>query len=141
MDRRDAMKATAGLLMGAAAAANAQTPVMNRIPMKIQNPKKPTAHELKHTPLITVGDKDEKGFTLVEVSLGQGGIIHPSIATHWIDFIELYADDALVGKNVLEAVVSRGYSAYRVDLENVASLRAVGGCNLHGIWEYTLSLS
>lgn len=142
MDRREALKtaAAAGLSLGAAALANAADMPMNRIKMKIQNPDKPTAHELKHTPLITVGDKDAKGYTVVEVSIGQGGIIHPSLANHWVDFIELYADDKLVGKVVLEPVVSRGYAAFRVKMDGVKTLRAVEGCNIHGIWESTLTV-
>ena len=39
---------------------------MNRMEMKAKDPKKLEKGELKHTPLITVKGKDDKGYTFVE---------------------------------------------------------------------------
>ena len=113
---------------------------MNRLEMKAKNPAKMEKGELKHTPQITIGSKDAKGYTLVEITVGQGGIIHPSTPDHWIDFISLSADGKLIGKNVLEPEISRGYSSFAVKLDNVKSLTAKAGCNLHGIWTSTFKL-
>ncbi len=115
--------------------------IKNTTKMKIADSTKPTKAELKHTPEITIGSKDNKGYTLVEVNVGKNGIIHPSEANHWIYEIELYADGKLVEKVSLEPVISRGYLAARVKLDNVKLLKAVSKCNLHGIWESTLKLS
>jgi len=139
MNRRDAL-CVAGLgIASAVVTANATeakkvVAPMNRMEMKPKDPAKPTDFELKHLPQITVKEKDAKGYTMVEITVGQGGIIHPSTPNHWIDFIELYADDKLVGKTILEAELSRGATAFAVKLDGVKTVTARAGCNLHGIW-------
>ena len=139
MNRRDALKmaGVAAMMTAVSAEAKMATEHMNRTEMKAKDPKNMDKGELKHTPQITIKGKDEKGFTLVEINIGQGGIIHPSTADHWIDFIELYADDKLVGKTSLEPELSRGLAAFTVKLDNVKTLKARSGCNLHGIWTST----
>jgi superoxide reductase len=114
--------------------------IHNRTKMHIKDPAHPTKGELKHTPEIKVGDKDANGYTLVEITVGSKGIIHPSTSTHWIDFIELYKDGELVDRVVFEPGKAMGYAAFRVKLDGAKTLRAVEGCNLHGIWENTITL-
>ena len=145
MNRRDVLKvasiAMATVAVGAQATeAPAVEKTMNRIEMKPQDPLKPTDYELKHLPQITIKDKDASGYTMIEITVGQGGIIHPSIPDHWIDFIELYADDKLVGRSTLEAEISRGAAAFSVKLDEVKTLSSKAGCNLHGIWTATLNV-
>lgn len=108
--------------------------------MKIKDSKNPTKGELKHTPEIKIGPKDKNGYTLVEITIGQQGIIHPSTESHWIDFIELDADGKLVARTIFEPGKAMGYAAYKVKLDGVKKLTAREGCNLHGIWEYTITL-
>ena len=112
----------------------------NRIKMSPKDVKNLTKGEKKHTPQIAIKDKDSKGFTLIEINVGSNGVIHPSTKSHWIDFIELYADNRLVGRTELEGEISRGFSSFSVNLKNIKSLKAVAGCNLHGIWERTYTL-
>lgn len=142
MKRRDVLKvaglAVATMAVGAEAAD--ESLIVNRLDMKPEDPAKPTDFELKHLPQITVKEKDASGYTMVEITVGQGGIIHPSTPDHWIDFITLYADDKLVGKSVLEAEISRGATAFAVKLDNVKTLTSKAGCNLHGIWTSTVTL-
>lgn len=142
MKRRDVLKvagiAVAAVAVGAQAAE--ETPVRNRMEMKPKDAAKPTDFELKHLPQITIKDKDANGYTTVEITIGQGGIIHPSTPDHWIDFITLYADDKLVGKSTLEAEISRGVAAFAVKLDTVKTLTSKAGCNLHGIWTATITL-
>ena len=142
MKRRDVLK-VAGIAVAAVAVgaqATEVTPAMNRMEMKPRDAGKPTDFELKHLPQITVKDKDANGYTTVEITIGQGGIIHPSTPDHWIDFITLYADDKLVGKSTLEAEISRGVAAFAVKLDNVKTLTSKAGCNLHGIWTASVTL-
>ena len=142
MKRRDLLK-VAGLAvatMAVGAEAGDKSLIVNRLDMKPEDPAKPTDFELKHLPQITVKEKDASGYTMVEITVGQGGIIHPSTPDHWIDFISLYADDKLVGKSVLEADISRGAAAFAVKLDNVKTLTSKAGCNLHGIWSSTVTL-
>ncbi|HEY9190351.1 MAG TPA: desulfoferrodoxin family protein [Sulfurovum sp.] len=142
MKRRDVLK-VAGLAvatMAVGAEASDESLIVNRLDMKPEDPAKPTDFELKHLPKITVKEKDASGYTMVEITVGQGGIIHPSTPDHWIDFISLYADDKLVGKSVLEADISRGAASFAVKLDNVKTLTSKAGCNLHGIWTSTVTL-
>ena len=142
MDRRKALKVAgvAAVLAAVGSEAKMLEEHMNRLEMKPKDAAKMDKGELKHSPLLTIKEKDAKGYTLVEITVGQGGIIHPSTPDHWIDFIELYADDKLVGKNTLEPEISRGATSFAVKLDNVKTLKAKSGCNLHGIWTTTLSL-
>jgi len=142
MNRREALKVAGVAAMMAAVSAEAKMAAehMNRAEMKPKDPAKMDKGELKHSPLVTVKEKDAKGYTLVEITVGQGGIIHPSTPDHWIDFIELYTDDKLVGKNTLEPEISRGATSFAVKLDKVKTLKAKAGCNLHGIWTTTVTL-
>ena len=114
--------------------------IKNRNWMKIKDLKHPTKGELKHTPDIKIGEINQKGFTKIEVTLGKNGIIHPSTKQHYIDFIELYADNELVGKTVFEPGEAMGYVSYNVKLNDAKTIKAVAGCNIHGIWENTISV-
>ena len=142
MNRRDAIKVVGATAILAAVSSEAKMGMidMNRTEMKPQNSSDMQKGELKHTPLITVKGKDATGYTFVEVTVGQGGVMHPSTQDHWIDFIELYANGKLVGRSTLEPEISRGATSFSVKLNNVKSLKAKAGCNLHGIWTSTISV-
>ncbi len=142
MNRREALKVagTVALMTAVSAEAKMMEEHMNRMAMKPKDPANMEKGELKHTPQITIKEKDAKGYTLVEITTGQGGIIHPSTADHWIDFISLHADDKLIGKNILEPEVSRGATSFYVKLDKVKTLKATSGCNLHGIWSSTITV-
>ncbi len=114
--------------------------IVNRTEMNFQDSENPTDFELKHTPKIKLGSKDELSFTEVKITVGTG-IIHPTKVDHWIDFIKLYADDNLVGDVEFEAGKASGYSVFKIKTEGVHKLKAVIGCNLHGIWHSEIELS
>jgi len=120
-----------------------ETPVetKNRQLMKIKDSANPTKAELKHTPEIILGDKDEKGFTLINITVGSKGIIHPTKKDHWIDFVKLYKDDQLVGQLNIESGMARGFAGFKVNLENAKYLKAIIGCNIHGVWENSLQIA
>ena len=139
MNRRTALKiATVTALSATMASAYDQSLIVNNIDMKIKNPSNPTKGELKHSPEIKLGSKDTQGFTLVEINVGQEGIIHPSTEKHWIYEIELFANGKKVSSVKLEPKTSRGYLSTKVNLSNVKTLSAVSKCNLHG--NYTSSI-
>lgn len=140
MKRRDALKIAAmAALVTTQVSAYDEKLIVNKKDMDLKDPKNPSDFEYKHMPDITVGAADAKGFSLVEVSIGQKGIIHPSVANHWIYEIELQADGKKVASVALEPATSRGYLAARVDLKGIKSLSAVSKCNLHG--NYTASIT
>ncbi|NOR55908.1 MAG: twin-arginine translocation pathway signal protein [Sulfurovum sp.] len=142
MNRRNALKIAGLATLVATVAVEAKMSVeqMNRTKMSPKDPKNMTKAELKHTPQITLKEKDANGYTQIEITVGQEGIIHPSTKEHWIDFIELYADDVLVGKSTLEPEISRGAASFSVKIDTVKTLKATAGCNLHGIWSSTLKV-
>jgi superoxide reductase len=79
MNRRDAIK-TVGATVALAAVsvqAKAEEPYFNRHEMKPENPAKLSKSELKHSPQMELKARDEKGYTTVEITVGQRGIIHP----------------------------------------------------------------
>jgi len=138
IDRRTFLKATCiAALATTTSYAYDKKLIVNTKEMKVKDPKHPTDFEYKHLPDITIGKKDSKGFTMVEVEIGQHNIIHPSVENHWIYEIELFADGKKVAQADLEPVVSRGYLSAMVNLKNVKELKAVSKCNLHGIYSAT----
>jgi len=141
MTRREILKAASlTVLATVTASAYDEKLIVNKEKMTPKNPKNMTKAELKHTPKITIGDKDSAGYTLVEINVGQEGIIHPSTDAHWIYEVELYADGKKVDSVTLEANISRGYLGTRVKLDSVKILSAISKCNLHGAWTSTLTV-
>jgi superoxide reductase len=115
--------------------------IINRTRMAIQDPENPTKLELKHTPFIEVKEQDDKGLTKVDITLGSKGIIHPTEHNHWIDYIKLFLDDRLIATTEFEIGAARGFNSFFVKLDGVKNIKVEIGCNLHGIWENSLSLS
>lgn len=140
MKRRTALKLAIATLGASTLNAYDKTKIANTTKMKIADPKKPTKGELKHTPEISIGKVDKKGYVTVLVNTGQGGIIHPSTPDHWIYEIELYANGKKVAKVELEAEVSRGFLSAKVKKDGLKTLKAISRCNLHGDWQSTLEV-
>ncbi len=114
----------------------------NRQKMSFKDPENPTKAELKHTPEIVV--KETTGdFTRIEITVGSQGIIHPTTKEHWIDYIKLFLNNDLVGAIEFEAGMARGFGSFIVNTGSLNTLefKAEIGCNLHGIWENTLTVN
>ena len=138
MNRREMIKvATLATLATVTASAYDAKLIANTNKMAPKDPKNMNNHEHEHTPEITIGSKDKAGYTLVEVNMGENGMYHKSIATHWIYEMELYADGNKVASVNLEPVISRGYLGTRIKLDGVKKLEATAKCNLDGIWTTT----
>ena len=114
--------------------------IINRKYNKFKDPENPTKGELKHTPDIIIGEKNEKGFTLISIIIGQKGITHPSTKEHWIDYISLYLNDKLYSKTEFINGGIQGFANFYVNANKGDTLRAEAGCNLHGIYDYTIKI-
>ena len=114
--------------------------IINRKYNKYKDPENPSKGELKHTPDIIIGDKNNKGFTLVSIIVGQKGIIHPSTKEHWIDYISLYLNDKLYSKTEFINGGIQGIANFYINLNKGDTLRAESGCNLHGIYDYIIKI-
>ncbi len=114
--------------------------IVNRDRMYIADSNNPTDFELTHMPIIDILDTDGLGFTRIDVSMGAPGYIHGVSDTHWNDYIKLFLDEKLVAYNEFEVNIARGFSSFFVPLDGVNLVLVEIGCNLHGIWENSLSL-
>ncbi|MCF6241602.1 MAG: class II SORL domain-containing protein [Bacteroidales bacterium] len=112
----------------------------NRQKFSYKDPENPTKAELKHTPEISIKETDGE-FTRVEIMVGSQGVIHPTTAEHWIDYIKLFVNENLVGTVEFEAGMARGFASFIVKSNDLKTLKAEIGCNLHGIWESSLTLN
>ncbi len=114
--------------------------ITNRERQTYADPENPTKGELKHTPDISLGDKDEKGNTLVKITVGKEGIIHPATKEHWIDFIKVYVNERMVVDTEFENGGIRGFTYFYIALNKGDKLRAEAACNIHGIYESSITI-
>ncbi|MCL2503380.1 MAG: hypothetical protein FWE94_02035 [Coriobacteriia bacterium] len=92
--------------------------------------------EKKHTPHIVCS---RKGAGLhVQIAVGHG-IAHPSQADHFINWISLSIEDAPVARFDLGAAVAVPDVSVVLDVETGTQITAVGSCNLHGLWAWTVT--
>lgn len=114
--------------------------IVNRKEMSFHDPEKPSDFEYKHMPNIVLGEKNAKGFTRIDVGIGQKGIIHPTEDNHWIDYIKLWQNDALIGIVEFEIGVAGGFASFYINASKGDNIIAEAGCNLHGIWKSSIEV-
>jgi len=92
--------------------------------------------EKKHLPIITSPKSIKRG-DCFEVIIEVGKLMqHPNEPAHFIDFIELYADDTYLARMDFTARMTGPVMKVGVALDHIhSSLRAFAHCNLHGTWE------
>jgi superoxide reductase len=93
----------------------------------------------KHTPRVEMPEKAKAGEPFA-VFLKVGGIDeveHPNLLGHWINWVEIYAGERLLGRTEFAPVVSQPEATLHVTLEEPTTLRVLAFCNLHGVWEST----
>ena len=112
--------------------------IVNRNHYSFADPDNPTKSELKHTPDISLGKKDSQGHTLVQITIGMQGIIHPSTKEHWIDFISVYLNDEQISFTEYRNGGIRGFQDFYVKLNKGDKIKAVSGCNIHGIYSSSI---
>lgn len=91
--------------------------------------------EKKHLPVLSAPETVKKGepFT-VEVQVGKL-LAHPNEHGHFIQFVELYADDTMLGRVSLVSEKTDPHTCFKATLRFAAKeLRAYEHCNLHGTW-------
>jgi superoxide reductase len=91
----------------------------------------------KHTPFIALEPAGDA--TLVSVEVGHE-VAHPNGPDHYITFIELYAGATPIARFDLSPEVTRPAVSVVVSLPKGTALRAIEHCNLHGWWEYQVTL-
>ena len=97
-----------------------------------QDPNNPSELEQSHVPII------EANTMLAKVTVGEEK--HPMETNHWIQWIELFADDEPVGRSDL-AIGEMPEMEFEVDISKTKKLKAQALCNVHGLWENTIKIS
>ena len=92
--------------------------------------------EKKHLPIIECPDTVKKGEPFkVTIHVGKQ-LKHPNESTHFIEWIELLAEDLFISRVDLEPVVGIPKVTLTISLNESHMLKARERCNIHGIWEY-----
>ncbi len=100
------------------------------------DPSNLTDLEKKHLPVITAPDSVKVG-ECFEVTVEVGKLLaHPNEHGHFIEFMDIYADETFLARVGLSAVSTCPKATLCLSLEGPASeLRAYERCNLHGMWK------
>lgn len=99
------------------------------------DPSAMTDLERKHLPVITAPEAVDKG-QCFEVTVEVGKLLaHPNEPGHFIEFVELYADETFLARVNLTAAKTCPKATFSVSLDHLhGELRAYERCNLHGVW-------
>lgn len=92
-------------------------------PMKLMDPNAVDAAKEKHVPVITK-DTDK---IIVKV----GSIAHPMEDKHYIEWIELSADNKVYRRNLKAG--EKPEAEFNINVAGALEVRAY--CNLHGLWK------
>jgi superoxide reductase len=89
----------------------------------------------KHTPYLTVKGTPAAG-QAVEVTVDVGRGKHPNEAAHWVQWVELRANNLFIGRAEFAAGITKPVATFTVVIpaESGVTLTAVERCNLHGLW-------
>ncbi len=109
---------------------------------KISDMSNPTDLEKKHTPVIETLGSVRKG-ECFSASIEVGKLLaHPNERGHFIEFIDLYADELFLGRVDLTAVNTCPKVVLSLALVSPAQqLRAYARCNIHGVWLGTSAIT
>jgi superoxide reductase len=97
--------------------------------------------ENMHLPIISAPERVRKGEHF-EVTVEVGKLLeHPNEPNHFVEFIELYADDTYLARMYFTARTTWPIMRTFVTLDHSYSkLRAFERCNLHGTWQYETNI-
>ncbi len=96
----------------------------------------------KHFPVITAPDSIKAGECFEMIVEVDKLLAHPNEHGHFIQFIELYADDVYLGRTDFTAISTCPATKFCVSLPGpIKELRAYGYCNLHGAWAWSAPIA
>jgi len=97
----------------------------------------------KHVPTIELVSCEECGKNAVKITVGKE-IAHPNTVEHHIKWIALFGVKNGVAVHLSTFDLGPAYGVPQivahVNMEGLSELIAVEYCNLHGLWESSLSL-
>jgi superoxide reductase len=104
--------------------------------MHVADPARLTESEQKHVPVIEVPESVAAG-KMFPVTVKVGRVPHDVEAAHFVQFIDLYADQTLLARVAFTPTAPKPKITNFLVLTESATLRAVSFCNQHGFWEST----
>jgi superoxide reductase len=96
----------------------------------------------KHVPDISLSDSDVG--TLVTIKVGKE-VLHPTTKEHHIEWVQLFGETqdgkfVQVGTLYFGKGTSLPVGTLTIKREDYTSLTALAYCNLHGVWESSVTL-
>jgi superoxide reductase len=106
-----------------------------------EDPSSLTDLEKKHYPTIEAPES-VKAWEPFEVRVTVGkDLEHPNEGGHFIQWVELYFNDVIIGRMELTPTIYEMPITFRIRLGKSCTLKARARCNLHGIWEGSANLT
>lgn len=102
--------------------------------MHAADPTSLTEREERHVPVIEAPEGVTAG-QMFPVTVKVGRVPHRLESDHFVQFIDLYADEAFLGRVTFTPLVLMPKVTCFLALEESTTLRAVAFCNMHGFWE------
>lgn len=131
--------ANSGIKSAFAQSPNKEVDLFSRI-NKAEDPTRLQGLELGHVPQIMAPNSIHVGKPF-EVEIRVGEKLHEMLPSHYIDWVDLYADDIFLAKFILTPNFTNPVCKVVLSLNSNATLRAIEHCNLHGLWEGTKKIT
>ena len=102
---------------------------------RAEDPSNLSDLERGHIPQVSAPNVVRRGeYFDVMVDIG-GAAGHPNTREHFVEYIDLYAEDSFLARTQLTGASTRPHVTFSVRLdEPVGELRAIERCNIHGTW-------
>lgn len=100
---------------------------------RVADPASAGDFENKHTPNLEVSREGDR--LKVHAWMGHG-VSHPNQPDHFIEWIELFVDDAPVERFTFGAVVADPDVTCLMNADAGSKITAMASCNLHGLWAW-----
>ncbi len=102
--------------------------------LRVADPASLTDVEQSHAPVIEVPGTVAAG-EMFAITVKIAKYPHVMEPGHYIQFIDLYADQTFLSRVTLTPTAPRPKITFFVELSESTTLRALSFCNLEGFWE------
>ncbi|MFQ5956377.1 MAG: class II SORL domain-containing protein [Candidatus Brocadiales bacterium] len=101
---------------------------------RVCDPNNKTKLEKKHAPVISVPAYLKANQTIY-LTAQVGEIVHGMSQNHWIQWVEVYADNVLISRTEFSPNSPAAIVTVPLLIQKETRLKVLERCNLHGIWE------
>ncbi|MCP4364789.1 MAG: hypothetical protein GY800_05760 [Planctomycetes bacterium] len=101
---------------------------------RVCDPDNMSKLERKHAPVIRVPSFFKRNQTFY-LTATVGDIIHPMGPDHWIEWVEVYANNVLISRTEFSSQSPSASVTVPLSVQDEATLKVMARCNKHGIWE------